>query len=112
MAQVGRPVDFVTVDPLLWQETEDSLVKTGTLGDAMTDRVLWEAVDVAAGRNMDREKKFIARKYLIYWELFPVPSKMEKVQYNQPGGWLAPQVNDALSQGRYWSLFDALSSQQ
>lgn len=32
----------------------------------MTDRVLWEAVDVAAGRNMDRENKFIARKYLIY----------------------------------------------
>lgn len=89
MAQVGRPVDFVTVDPLLWQETEDSLVKAGTLGDAMTDRVLWEAVDVAAGRNMDRENKFIARKYLIYWELFSVPSKMEKVQYtNQVADWL------------------------
>lgn len=97
MAQVIRPVYFVTVDPLLWREIEDSLLKTGTLGNAMTDRVLWEAVDVAAGRNTDRESKAIARKYLIYWELISVPSKMEKVQYNQPGDWLAPQVNDALS---------------
>lgn len=66
MAHMVRPVGFVTMGPLLLQKIEDSLVKTGTLGNAITDRGLWEAVDVAAGRNMDRESKFISRKCLIY----------------------------------------------